>query len=67
MKAIPYISVPSTSFIAWLTRQTVQHDIKGSPMQTIKKYRQKLIPSNLFSKSLILGIHIICHVNCLIW
>ncbi len=52
MTAFPYISVPSTGFLAWRTRQAVQLDIEDSPMQKIKKYRQKLKLSNLCFRSL---------------
>jgi hypothetical protein len=47
MTAFPYIPVPSTGFLACWTRQAVQPDIEDSPMQKIKKYRQKLMRVNL--------------------
>ncbi|MBK8723756.1 MAG: hypothetical protein IPL95_16325 [Saprospiraceae bacterium] len=47
MTVFPYIPFSCTVFLAWRTRQTVQIDIEDSPMQKIKKYRQKLMPANL--------------------
>ncbi len=58
MTAFHFIPVPSTGFLAWRTRQAVQPDIEDSPMQKIKKYRQKLMPANLFSKCLVLVVGI---------
>lgn len=54
MTAFPYIPVQSTDFIAWQTRL----DIEDSPMQKIKKYRQKLMPEILCCKSLALRVGI---------
>lgn len=54
MSAFPYIPVPISGFLALRTRL----DIEDSPMQKIKKYRQKLMPANLFSKCLVLGVGI---------
>ncbi len=56
MIAFPYIPVPSTCFLDWRTRQAVQFNNEDSPMQKIKKYRQKLMPANILSKCLILGV-----------
>ncbi len=67
MTAFPYIPVPRTGFLAWRTRQDVQLDIEDSPMQKIKKYWQKLMPANLFSKCLVLGLCItfpLCMRSC---
>lgn len=46
MKAFPYIKSPEL-------------DIQDSTIRKIKKYRQKLMPENSFSKCLILGVGII--------
>lgn len=54
MTAFPYIPVLITSFLALRTRL----DIEDSPMQKINKYRQKLMPANLFTKCLVLGADI---------
>ncbi len=54
MTSFPYIPVPSTGFYVWGMRL----DIEDSPMQKINKYRQKLMPANLFSKCLVLGVGI---------
>ncbi len=48
MTAFPYIPVPSTGFLAKRKRL----DIEDSPMQKIKKYRQKLKLANLCFRSL---------------
>ena len=54
MTAFPYIPVPSKDFIALRTRL----DIEDSPMQKIKKYRQKLMPEILCFKSLAFRVSI---------
>ena len=51
MTAFPYIPVPSNDFLALLTRQAIQ--------------LKKLMPANLFSKCLVLGVGInfpLCYV-----
>ncbi len=55
MTAFPYIPVPSTGFLTLRTRQAVQLDFEDALMHKLKKYRQKLMPANLFSKFLVLG------------
>ena len=62
MTAFPYIPVPSTGFLALQTRL----DIEDSPIQKIKKYRQKLMPANLFSKCLALVVGINFPLSCVI-
>ena len=52
MIAFLYIPLLLTGFLALRTRR----DIKDSPLQKIKKYRQKFMPPNLFSKGLVLGV-----------
>ena len=52
MTTFPCMPVPSNDFIALRTRL----NIEDSPMQKIKKYRQKFMPPNLFSKGLVLGV-----------
>ena len=65
MTALPYIPVPSTGFLALRTRL----DIEDSPMQKIKKYRQKLMPANPFFKCLVLEVGInfpLSYASCLV-
>lgn len=52
MIAFLYIPFLLTGFLALRTRR----DIKDSPLQKIKKNRQKFMPPNLFSKGLVLGV-----------
>lgn len=52
MIAFLYIPFLLTGFLALRTRL----DIKYSPLQKINKYRQKLLPPNLFSKGLVLVV-----------
>ncbi|MBL0238092.1 MAG: hypothetical protein IPQ02_16225 [Saprospiraceae bacterium] len=59
MKDISLINFPFTSVLSWRTRQTVQIDIEDSPMQKIKKYRQKLMPANLCFRILACRVGII--------
>lgn len=61
MKAFLCFPVPSTGVVLL--------DIEDSPMQKIKKYRQKLMPANPFFKCLVLEVGInfpLSYASCLV-